>query len=160
VIFHESPYIRYVKNKYPPPDPDYVYDLNVLRAMIRQEDRQGDEGWGGMTWTWERYQRLKGKRPEAVLAFEAELRWEKERERLQQEALDKYEYPSPYIQELERWPESEARDQYLEDLRRLRDVMVHSKVGYIGYAGGAILGRLKNRYPQAHDVFKKELGGL
>jgi hypothetical protein len=28
-----------VKNKYPPPDPDYVYELNVLRAMIRQEDR-------------------------------------------------------------------------------------------------------------------------
>jgi hypothetical protein len=40
--------------------------------------------------------------------------------------------------------------------------MVHSKVGvgYIGYAGGAILGRLKNRYPEAHDVFKKELEDL
>jgi hypothetical protein len=53
-----------------------------------------------------------------------------------------------------------ARDRYLTDLRRLRDVMVHSKVGYIGYAGGPILGRLKNRCPEAHDVFKKELEDL
>jgi hypothetical protein len=53
-----------------------------------------------------------------------------------------------------------ARDRYLTDLRRLRDVMVHSKVGYIGYAGGAILGRLENRCPEAHDVFKKELEDL
>jgi hypothetical protein len=41
------------------------------------------------------------------MAFEAELRWEKERERLWQEALDKYDCPSPYIQEVEGWPESE-----------------------------------------------------
>jgi len=38
--------------------------------------------------------------------------------------------------------------------------MVHSKVGYIGFAGGAILGALRSRYPQAHDVFKKELQDL
>jgi hypothetical protein len=160
VRFSESPYIKRIKSRNPRPDPQYIYELNCLRAMIRQEDRQGDEGWGGLTWTWERYQALREKHPEAVLAFEAELRWEKERGRLQQEALDQYDCPSPYIQEVEGWPESEARDQYLKDLRRLRDVMVHSKVDYIGYAGGAVLGRLKNRYPEAHDVFKKELEDL
>ncbi len=37
----ESPYIRWVKNKQPEPDPNYVHDLVVLRAMVRQEDRQG-----------------------------------------------------------------------------------------------------------------------
>ena len=58
------------------------------------------------------------------------------------------------------WSESEARDRYIKDLRRLKDVMVHSKVGYVGYAGGAIPGKLKNRYPQAHDVFRKELKDL
>ncbi len=68
----ESPYIRWVRNKDAEPDQQYVYELNVLRAMVRQEDRPGDVGWGG-TWTRERYQRLKDKRPEAVLAFEAEL---------------------------------------------------------------------------------------
>ena len=51
-------------------------------------------------------------------------------------------------------PEPEARDRYLKDLRRLRDVMVHSKVGYIGFAGGAILGILRSRYPEAYDVLE------
>lgn len=159
MIFSESPYIRWVKNKNSRADPQYVYELNCLRAMVRQENRQGDIGWGG-TWTKERYQALREKHPEALMAFEAELGWEKENERLRQEALDKYSCPSPYIEEVEGWPESEARDNYLKDLRRLRDVMVHSKVGYIGFAGGAILGRLKCRYPEAHEVFKKELEGL
>ncbi len=77
----ESPYIRWVKSKDPKPDPNYVYELNVLRAMVRQEDRQGDAGWGG-SWTKERYQKLKDKHPEALMAFEAELRWEKEEDQL------------------------------------------------------------------------------
>ena len=33
--FYESPYIRWIKNKNPRPDPHYVYELNVLRAMVR-----------------------------------------------------------------------------------------------------------------------------
>jgi hypothetical protein len=159
VKFHESPYIKWVKNKHPRPDPHYVYELNVLRAMVMQEDRRGDIGWGG-TWTKERYQALREKHPEPLMAFEAELRWEKEKEGQRHEVLERYSCPSPYIEEVERWPKSEAREHYLKDLRRLRDVMVHSKVGYIGYAGGAILGKLKSRYPEAHDVFKKELQNL
>ena len=157
--FSESPYIKLIKNKDPLPDPRYVYELNVLRAMVRQEDTQGDIGWGG-TWTKERYQSLKEKHPEPLMAFEAELRWEKERERLRQEALEKHRHPFPYIEEVERWPESETRDHYLRDLRQLRDVMGHSKVGYIGYAGGAILGTLRSRYPEAHEAFERELEDL
>ena len=116
-------------------------------------------GWDG-TWTKERYQSLKEKHPEPLIAFDALLRWEKESERLWQQALEKNSCPSPYIEEVEGWPESELRDHYLQGLKQLRDVMVHSKVGYISYAGGAILGRLKNRYPEAHEVFKKELEDL
>lgn len=52
------------------------------------------------------------------------------------------------------------RDHYLKDLRQLWDVMGHSKVGYIGYAGGAILGTLRSRYPEAHEVFERELEDL
>jgi hypothetical protein len=37
--------------------------------------------------------------------------------------------------------------------------MVHSKVGYVGFAGGAILGALKSRYPEAHRAFQEELSG-
>jgi hypothetical protein len=156
VNFSESPYIRWIKCKSPQPDPQYVHELDVLRAMVRQEDRQGDEGWGG-SWTKERYQKLKDKHPEALMAFEAELRWEKEEEQHRRETLERYKY-SPYIREIEGWPESEARDSYLNDLMRLRDVMVHSnKFGHGSYAMGMIYGKLKNKYPKAHQVFEEEL---
>src|SRR5215208_5126861 len=140
---YESHYIKRIKSKSPEPDPQFVYELNVLRAMVRQEDRQGDIGWGG-TWTKERYQCLREKHPEGLMAFETELRWEKERERLGQETLEKHRH-SPYIEEVEGWPESEAKDHYLKDLKQLRDVMVHSKkLGYGGFAMGMIYGKLKH----------------
>ncbi len=155
----ESPYIRWVKNKDSEPDPNYIYELNVLRAMVRQEDRQGDVGWGG-TWTKERYQRLKDKYPEALMAFEAELRWEREEEQLRRETLEKYK-DSPYIAEVEGWPDSEGKDKYLRDLKRLKGIMIRSKkLGYGSYAMGMIYGKLKNKYPRAHEVFSKELDDL
>jgi hypothetical protein len=158
VRFSESPYIRYVKNKYPPPDPDVIYELNVLRAMVRQEDRQGDVGWGGRTWTKERYRTLREKHPEALMAFEAELRWEKERERQRQEELERFGRASPYIEEVEGWSETEAKDHYLQGLRQLRDVMVKSrKLGYGGYAMSMIYKKLKDRYPYAYEAFAEEL---
>jgi hypothetical protein len=155
---YESPYIRRIRDKRPEPDSLYVYELNVLRAMVRQEYRQGDVGWGG-SWTKERYQYLKDKHPEALMAFEAELRWEREEEQLRRETLEKYK-DSPYIEEVEGWPDSEGKDKYLRDLKRLRDIMIRSKkLGYGGYAMGMIYGKLKNKYPKAHEVFKEELRG-
>src|SRR5215216_6356236 len=115
MMMGESPYIRWVKNKRPEPEPQYVHELIVLRAMVRQEDRQGDVGWGG-TWTKERYQYLKEKHPEAVMAFQAEIRWEKEEEQHRRKTLERYRH-SAYIEEVERWPESEARASYLRDLK-------------------------------------------
>ena len=154
--FSESPYIRWVKKKQPPPDAQYVYELDVLRAMVRQEARQGDVGWGG-TWTKERYQRLKEKHPEALMAFEAEIRWEEEEEQRRRETLEKYRR-SPYIEEVERWSDSEAKDSYLRDLKRLRGLMIYSKkLGYGSYVMGMIYGKLKNRHPEAHEAFKEEL---
>jgi hypothetical protein len=159
VRFSESPYIKRIKSKSPEPNPQYVYELNVLRAMIRQEDRQGAAGWGG-TWTTERYQSLKDKHPEAVMAFEAEIRWEKEEEQNRRETLEKYRYSS-YLEEVEGWPESEAKDSYLRDLKRLRDLMIHStKVGYRSYATGLAMANIRDKYPEAHRVFKKELEDL
>src|SRR5215208_2005012 len=156
---YESHYIKRIKSKSPEPDPQFVHELNVLRAMVRQEDRQGDEGWGG-SWTKERYQSLKGKHPEAVMAFEAELRSEKDEEQRRREILERYKY-SPYIEEVEGWPDTEARNIYLRDLKRLRDLMVHSKkLGYGGFAMAMIYGKLKNKYPKAHEEFKKELEDL
>jgi hypothetical protein len=155
-VVSESPYIRWVKNKQPEPDPNYVHDLVVLRAMVRQEDRQADAGWGG-TWSKERYQKLRDKHPEALMAFEAELRWEREEEQLQRETLEKHRYSS-YIAEAEGWPDSEGKDEYLRDLKRLKDVMIHSKkLGYGSYAMGMIYGKLKYKYPKAHEAFDREL---
>jgi len=159
VRFSESPYIKRIKDKRPESDPQYVHELNVLRAMVRQEERQGDVGWGG-TWKKERYHSLKEKHPEALMAFEAELRWEKEEEQHRKEILEKYRY-SPYIEEVEGWPESEARDSYLRDLKRLRDVMIHSKMlSYGSFAMGMIYGKLKNKYPIAYEMFTNELENL
>ncbi len=153
---NESPYIRWVKNKDSEPDPNYIYELNVLRAMVRQEDRQGDIGWGG-SWTKERYQRLRDKHPEAVVAFEAELRWEEEEDQLRRETLERYGC-SPYIAEVEGWPNSEGKDKYLRDLKRLRDIMIRSrKLGHGSYAMGLIYGKLKNKYPAAHKAFEDEV---
>ncbi len=155
-MVNESPYIRWVKNKDSEPDPNYIYELNVLRAMVRQEDRQGDIGWGG-TWTKERYHQLRDKHPEALMAFEAELRWEREEEQLRRETLEKYK-DSPYIAEVEGWPDSEGKDKYLRDLKRLKDIMIRSrKLRYGGYTMGMIYGKLRDRYPIAHEVFSREL---
>jgi hypothetical protein len=154
---YESPYVRWVKNKRPEPDPQYVHELNVLRAMVRQEDRQGDEGWGG-TWTKERYHRLKEKHPEALMAFEAELRWEEEEEQHRIETLEKYRHSS-YIEEVEGWPDSEAKDSYLRDLKRLRDLMIHSKkLGYGSYPMGLAIANLTTKYFEAYETFKRKLG--
>ena len=68
-----SPYLRLLKNKIVPLDPYYLHELEVLRAMLRQEDRQGDSGWGG-SWTKVRYRSLREKHPEALTVFEMELR--------------------------------------------------------------------------------------
>ncbi len=43
---------------------------------------------------------MKEKHPEAVLAFEAELKWEKEEERHRREVLERYGH-SPYIIEVQ-----------------------------------------------------------
>ena len=74
-----SPYLRMLKNKIFPLDSYYLHELEVLRAMLRQEDRQGDSGWGG-SWTKGRFQNLKDKHPEALMVFEAELRVEKQKQ--------------------------------------------------------------------------------
>ena len=46
-----------MKKKLVPLRPGYVHELEVLGAMLKQEDRQGDSGWGG-AWAEERYRDL------------------------------------------------------------------------------------------------------
>ncbi len=154
----ESLYIQLVKDKAPEPDPQYVHDLVVLRAMVRQEDRQGDVGWGG-TWTKERYQRLRGGYPEALMAFEAEIRWAKEAEQLRQETFERYK-DSPYIKEQKRaYPKNPDKDDYLKSLERLRHVMILFKLGYGSREMAMLKVNSSRRFPEAREAFERELRG-
>lgn len=154
---NESPYIRWVKSKDPEPDPNYIYELSVLRAMVRQEDRQGDIGWGG-SWTKDRYQHLKDKHPEPLMAFEAELRWEREEEQLRRETFERYKY-SPYLEEQRRtYPSNPGKERYLEKIGQLRYVMILKKLGYVDRMIAMAFTNLRNAYPEAYKAFNQELG--
>ena len=154
---NESSYLRNLKNKIIPLDPYYLHELEVLRAMLRQEDRQGDSGWGG-SWTKERFQGLKEEHPEALMIFETELRIGKEREQHRKETFDRL-MPSPYIEQKSRdLPDSEGKDEYLRKLRNLKWLMIASRLGSVGYAGGMALTNLGNGYPEAYEAFEEELG--
>ncbi len=146
-----------LKNKIIPLDPYHLHELEVLRAMLRQENRQGDSGWGG-PWTKERYRELKEKHPEALMVFEAELRVEKEREQHRKETFERL-MPSAYIDRKERGlPDSEGKEKYLRKLRNLKWLMISSRLGGVGHAGGIALGGLRNSYPEAYEAFEGELG--
>jgi hypothetical protein len=152
----ESPFLRAMKNKFVPLDPSYLHEVEVLRAMVRQEARQGDSGWGG-SWTKERYQTLKEKHPEALMAFKTELRLEKERERHRRETFERL-MPSAYIDQKKReLLESEEKDKYIRKLRNLKWLMIASRLGGVGYGGGIALRGLRNSYPEAYEAFKEEL---
>ena len=153
----ESPYLRNLKNKFIPLDPYYLHELEVLRAMLRQEDRQGDSGWGG-SWSKERFQDLKEEHPEALMIFETELRIEKEWGQHRKETFERL-MPSPYIEKHSRdFPDSEEKDKYLRKLRNLKWLMIASRLGGVGYGGGIALTGLKNSYPEAYEVFEEEMG--
>ena len=95
-----SPYLRMLKNNLGPLDPYYLHELEVLRAMARQDDRQGDSGWGG-SWNKERFQNLKEKHPEALMVFQTELIIEKEKAQHRKETFERL-MPSAYIERLRR----------------------------------------------------------
>ena len=134
------------------PDPE----LTVLEAMVRQEDRQGDVGWGG-SWTKERYQKLKEKHPRAYRTFLARLRVQKARKQHEREIFERYSY-SPYIeQKSKELPEPGESDRYLEKLKSLRHVMFLYKLGYGDRMMALAFTNLKNSYPEAYEAFKKEL---
>ncbi len=156
----ESPYIRKIKDQLLEPNFQYINDLELLRAIIRQSERTGNYGSSG-SWVNERYLKLKEKYPEAVVVFETELKEEKERQRLRketkwQQTLEKHKQ-SPYLREkMEQLLESDEKQ--LRELMRLRDLMIHSKKGYGSEAMGYLRVSLKNKHPLAYEAFKKELG--
>lgn len=158
----ESPYIRKMKDELPEPDWKYVHDLELLRAIARQSKQTGDYGSSGSLFN-ERYLDLKEKHPEAVRAFEAELREEKEWERSyqetkRQETLERHKQSAYLREKMKRLPESEDGERQLRGLMRLRDLMIHSKMGYGSQVTGYYKANLRNKYPEAYEAFQEELG--
>lgn len=138
------------------PDPKHIHELDVLWSMVRQEDRQGDVGWGG-TWTKERYQRLKEKHPESYKIFRARLEVEKARKQHERDIFERYEHSDYLEQKSKELPEPGESDTYLEKLERLRYLMILKKLGYGDRMIAMALTNLKNSYPEAHEAFKMEL---
>ena len=67
------PYLERIRDEYP--DPHHLQELEILRAMVRKEDRSwSDSSWLGEM-SKERYRQLRERYPEAYEAFETEL-WE------------------------------------------------------------------------------------
>ncbi|HZG61985.1 MAG TPA: hypothetical protein VEY13_00525 [Rubrobacteraceae bacterium] len=142
---YESPFLRALKNKLVPLDPLYIHELKVLRAILRQEDRQGS-GWGG-SWTKERYQTLKEKHPEALMVFHTELRLEKERERHRRETFERL-MPSAYLEQKKReLLDSEEKDKYIRKLRNRKNLMIASKLGGRGLRRRDRSRRLEEQVP-------------
>jgi len=138
----ESPYIRSEMEQHP--EPEYINDLRILRRFVQNGSfgyRQSDDVV---------FQTLKTRYPEAYSALGEERR---------RETLEKYSH-SPYIGQIEALPDSEYKEKWLKDLRELRKLMILFGLGYGGYAMGMIFGKLKNKHPEAHDAFKRELEDL
>ena len=68
--------------------------------------------------------------------------------------------PSPYIEQVKRdLPDYEGKSEYLRGLRNLKWLMIASSgLGGTGYGGGILLRGLGDRYPEAYEAFKEELG--
>jgi hypothetical protein len=138
----ESAYVRSEMEQHP--EPEYINDLRILRRFVQN----GSFGYSQSNDVVS--QRLKTRYPKAYSAFGEERK---------RETLVKYRH-SPYIEQIEALPDSEYRANWLRDLRELRKIMILFRLGYGGYAMGMIYGKLKNKHPEAHETFEKELEDL
>jgi hypothetical protein len=149
----DSPYLRMLKNKIVPLDPYYLHELEILRAMVRKEDRSwSDSSWGGEL-TKERYRQVREKYPEACKALESELWAEKGRDQRKIRTRRNL-VPSPYIERNRR----ELSDSEEKELRSFKNAMIHMKLGYGSQPMAYILTIWKDRYPEAYEAFQEELG--
>ena len=59
---------------------------------------------------------------------------------------------------MERLLEIEVGERHLRGLMRLRELMIRSKMGYGSQVTGYYKANLRDKYPEAYEAFKKELG--
>ncbi len=156
-----SPYISKKKDEVLEPDWKYVHDLELLRVTLRQDEQTGKHDPSGSLIN-ERHLDLKKKYPEAVSAFRAELREEKEWERSykeakRQESLERHKQSAYLKEKMDQLSESEDGERQLQELIGLRDLMICWKMGQGSEAMGYIRVSLRNKYPEAYEAFQEEL---
>jgi hypothetical protein len=137
----ESEYIRREMENHPD-EPEYHSDLRILRRFVYNGSFGYRESKDVV------FQRLKSHYPEAYGAFGEERR---------KVTLEEYER-SPYVEIQQRtFPNNPDKDDYLEALKRLRYLMILFKLGYGGQVMAMARTNLANRYPEAHEAFRREL---
>lgn len=134
-------------------DQGYIEDLKRLRELVlegnfrREKSPKAKEDPKRR----EEFVRLASKYEEAHMAFGEERR---------RELLKRCEH-SPYLEKMRRGlPDTDENREHLKNLERLRNQMIHMKLGYGCQGLGMMLHSLKTRYPQAHEAFEKEIGNL
>ena len=65
---------------------------------------------------------------------------------------------STYIEEAQKYPDSELKNVYLKDLTILKGNMSLLRDGYTTAAVAHSISMLRNKYPLAFEAFEKELG--
>ncbi len=65
---------------------------------------------------------------------------------------------STYIEDAQKYPDSELKVVYLKDLRILKGNMSLSRDGYDTPAVARSISMLRNKYPLAYAAFEEELG--
>ena len=139
----ESEYIR--KEAEGRPEAEYLADLRILGRFVRN----GSFGYRASDDVV--FRTLKARYLQAYEAFGEERK---------REALERYR-TSPCIEEQRRaYPNNPDKDGYLAALERLRHHMIMFRLGYGDRIRAMALTTLKNRYPEAHKAFKRELDFL
>lgn len=146
----ESPYLERIRDECL--NPQHLQELEILGAMVRKGDRSwSDFSWGGEL-TKERYRQLRERYPEAHEAFGSEL-WEEKGRDQSKIRTRRNLVRSPYIEQMAR----ELSDFEEKALRRFKDAMIDTRLGYGSQAMSYLLVDWKNRHPESYEAFKEEL---
>ena len=127
------------------PEAEYLADLRILRRFVQN----GSFGYRASKDVV--FQTLKARYSAAYYAFGEERK---------REVLERY-VRSPYIEEQRRtYPNNPDKDGYLKSLEGLRHIMILFKLGYGSREMAMLRVNSKRRYPEAYEVFERELGDI
>lgn len=126
-------------------DYEYVNDLRILKRFVQAGS------FGLKEFDDEVFRRLSTRYPEAYAAFGKERK---------QDVLEA-NARSEYIEGQEKtFPNNPDKPFYMAKLRKLKTLMILSRLGYGSREMSMALTNSTRRYPEAHEAFEGELEGL